>query len=221
MPVKNYKEDFLMHLVKTGAIRFGSFKLKSGRISPYFVNIADAMRTGMDALKVADAYVVKIMELDTEFSYIHGAAYKGIPLAALVAVRLSERGIDKRWGYDRKEEKRHGDKGAIVGDLRDGDTVLIVDDVITTGATKVESWTKLATMRKVKPAGILVAVDREELSDADKKMLEEVSLRMYSILRITEIFEFLHNRTIEGEVYVDDKMKHNFEEYFQRYGTLC
>ncbi len=221
MPVKNYKEDFLTHLVKTGAIRFGSFKLKSGRISPYFVNIADAMRTGMDALKVADAYVVKIMELDTEFSYIHGAAYKGIPLAALVAVRLSERGIDKRWGYDRKEEKRHGDKGAIVGDLRDGDTVLIVDDVITTGATKVESWTKLATMRKVKPAGILVAVDREELSDADKKMLEEVSLRMYSILRITEIFEFLHNRTIEGEVYVDDKMMHNFEEYFQRYGTLC
>jgi orotate phosphoribosyltransferase len=213
--------DFLMHLVKTGAIKFGSFRLKSGRTSPYFVNIADAMRTGMDALKVADAYVAKIMELGTEFNYIHGAAYKGIPLASLVAVRLSERGIDKRWGYDRKEEKRHGEKGAIVGDLRDGDTVLIVDDVITTGATKVESWRKLASMRNVKPAGILVAVDREELSETDKKLLEEVPLRMYSILRITEIFEFLHERVIEGEVYVDDKMKRNFEEYFQRYGTHC
>ena len=210
-----------MHLVKTGAIRFGSFRLKSRRISPYFVNIADATQTGMDALKVADAYVAKIMELGTEFNYIHGAAYKGIPLAALVAMRLSERGIDKRWGYDRKEEKRHGEKGAIVGDLRDGDTVLIVDDVITTGATKVESWTKLAAMRKVKPAGILVAVDREELSETDKKLLEEVPLRMYSILRMTEIVEFLHNRAIEGEVYVDDTMKRNFEEYFQRYGTQC
>jgi len=204
MTLNDYKREFLLHLVRTGAIRFGSFRLKSGRLSPYFINIADAMRTGSDAVKVANAYVARIKELDIEFDYIHGAAYKGIPLAALVAMRLSEWGINKRWGYDRKEEKRHGEEGAIVGELRDGDTVLIVDDVITTGATKMESWLKLASMRRdVKPAGILVAVDREETSDADRKMLARYQLSLYSILKITEIFEFLHNRVINGKVYVD------------------
>ena len=222
MTLNDYKREFLLHLVRTGAIRFGSFRLKSGRLSPYFINIADAMRTGSDAVKVVNAYAARIKELDIEFDYIHGAAYKGIPLAALVAMRLSEWGINKRWGYDRKEEKRYGEEGAIVGELRDGDTVLIVDDVITTGATKVESWLKLASMRrKVKPAGILVAVDREETSDADKKMLEEHHLKLYSILKITEIFEFLYNREIDGKVYVDEAVNKAFREYFSKYGTHC
>ncbi|MCD5401507.1 orotate phosphoribosyltransferase [candidate division NPL-UPA2 bacterium] len=221
LKLKDYVGDFLLHLIRTGAIRFGSFRLKSGRISPYFINIADAMRTGSDALKVADACVARIMELGTDFDYIHGSAYKGIPLAALVATRLSESGIDKRWGYDRKEEKRHGEKGLIVGDLRDEDIVLIVDDVITTGATKVISWSKLTAMHDVKPKGILVAVDREELSDADKKMLEEHHLKLYSILKITEIFEFLVNRKIEGKVYVDEAVNKAFTEYFCKYGTHC
>jgi len=219
MTLNDYKREFLLHLVRTGAIRFGSFRLKSGRLSPYFINIADAMRTGSDAVKVANAYAARIKELDIEFDYIHGAAYKGIPLAALVAMRLSEWGINKRWGYDRKEEKRYGEEGAIVGELRDGDTVLIVDDVITTGATKVESWLKLASMRRdVKSAGILVAVDREETSDADKKMLARYQLSLYSILKITEIFEFLHNREIDGKVHVDEAVNKVFREYFSKYG---
>jgi len=217
--LNDYKREFLLHLVRTSAIRFGSFRLKSGRLSPYFINIADAMRTGSDAVKVANAYTARIKELDIEFDYIHGAAYKGIPLAALVAMRLSEWGINKRWGYDRKEEKRYGEEGAIVGELRDGDNVLIVDDVITTGATKVESWLKLASMRRdVKSAGILVAVDREETSDADKKMLARYQLKLYSILKITEIFEFLHNRGIDGKVYVDEAVNKAFREYFSKYG---
>jgi len=136
MTLNDYKREFLLHLVRTGAIRFGSFRLKSGRLSPYFINIADAMRTGSDAVKVANAYAVRIKELGIEFDYIHGVAYKGIPLAALVAMRLSEWGINKRWGYDRKEEKRYGEEGAIVDELRDGDTVLIVDDVISTGGNE-------------------------------------------------------------------------------------
>ncbi len=220
MPLDEYVCEFVLHLVRTGAIRFGKFRLKSGRISPYFINIADAMRTGSDAMKVADAYVARIKKPGIEFDYVHGAAYKGIPLAALVAARLAQSGMNKRWGYDRKEEKRHGEKGAIVGDLRDGDTVLIVDDVITTGATKVDSWQKLAVMRrKLKPAGVLVAVDREEMSEADKKLLDEYQLELHSIVRITEIFEFLCNRAIDGRVYVDDSLNREFEEYFGQYGT--
>ncbi len=224
MPLKGYKEDFLLHLIQTGAIKFGEFKLKSGRISPYFINIAEAMRSGRDAVKVADAYVAAIAEIGTDFDYIHGAAYKGIPLSALMAARLSEvYQIDKRWGYDRKEKKAHGvpAEELIIGDLRDGDTVIIVDDVITTGATKAESWSKLTVVRNVKPKGILVAVDREELSDVDKKLLVERHLIMYSILKITEIFDFLLNKEIEGKVYVAEKMKKDFKEYFMKYGRKC
>jgi orotate phosphoribosyltransferase len=182
------------------------------------------MRSGRDAVKVADAYVAAIAEIGTDFDYIHGAAYKGIPLSALVAARLTEiHQIDKRWGYDRKEKKAHGvpEEELIIGDLRDGDTVIIVDDVITTGATKAESWSKLTVVRNVKPKGILVAVDREELSDVDKKLLVERHLILYSILKITEIFDFLLNKEIEGKVYVVEKMKKDFKEYFMKYGRKC
>jgi len=218
--MKDYEERFLLHLVKTGAIKFGEFRLKSGRISPYFINLADAMKTGEDAIEVADAFVAKIMEIGTDFDYIHGAAYKGIPLAALIAARLSElHNINVRWGYDRKEKKEHGvpSEEVIVGDLRDNDTVLIVDDVITTGMTKIEIWEKLK-VKKVRPKGIVVAVDREELSDADKEMLKNKRLNIFPILRITQIFDFLLNKEINGKIYVNEQIRKRLEEYLRRYG---
>ncbi|MCU4139160.1 MAG: Orotate phosphoribosyltransferase [Methanophagales archaeon] len=218
--MKAYEERFLLHLVKTGAIKFGEFRLKSGRISPYFINLADAMKTGEDAIEVADAFVAKIMEIGTDFDYIHGAAYKGIPLAALIAARLSElHNINVRWGYDRKEKKEHGvpSEEVIVGDLRDNDTVLIVDDVITTGMTKIEIWEKLR-VKRVRPKGIVVAVDREELSDADKEMLKNKRLNIFPILRITQIFDFLLNKEINGRIYVNEQIRKRLEEYLRRYG---
>ena len=218
--MKDYEERFLLHLVKTGAIKFGEFRLKSGRISPYFINLADAMKTGEDAIEVADAFVAKIMEIGTDFDYIHGAAYKGIPLAALIAARLSElHNINVRWGYDRKEKKEHGvpSEEVIVGDLRDNDTVLIVDDVITTGMTKIEIWEKLK-VKRVRPKGIVVAVDREELSDADKEMLKNKRLNIFPILRITQIFDFLLNKEINGKIYVNEQIRKRLEEYLRRYG---
>ena len=218
--MKDYEERFLLHLVKTGAIKFGEFRLKSGRISPYFINLADAMKTGEDAVEVADAFVAKIMEIGTDFDYIHGAAYKGIPLAALIAARLSElHNINVRWGYDRKEKKEHGvpSEEVIVGDLRDNDTVLIVDDVITTGMTKIEIWEKLR-VKRVRPKGIVVAVDREELSDADKEMLKNKRLNIFPILKITQIFDFLLNKEINGKIYVNEQIRKRLEEYLRRYG---
>ena len=218
--MKDYEERFLLHLVKTGAIKFGEFRLKSGRISPYFINLADAMKTGEDAIEVADAFVAKIMEIGTDFDYIHGAAYKGIPLAALIAARLSElHNINVRWGYDRKEKKEHGvpSEEVIVGDLRDDDTVLIVDDVITTGMTKIEIWEKLR-VKRVRPKGIVVAVDREELSDADKEMLKNKRLNIFPILKITQIFDFLLNKEINGKIYVNEQIRKRLEEYLRRYG---
>ena len=192
MTMNDYKREFLLHLVSTGAIRFGSFKLKSGRISPYFVNIADAMRTGKDALRVADAYIKKIEEAKVKFDFIYGIAYKGISLAVLIAMRYAQEGINIRWGYNRKTEKDHGEGGIIVGDIQSGDRVLIVDDVISTGFTKLESWLKLDySFEDIKPAGVLVGIDREEMDSDYRKRFEEYGLYIYSILSVSDIFNYI------------------------------
>ncbi|MEA1966526.1 MAG: orotate phosphoribosyltransferase [Euryarchaeota archaeon] len=231
--MKRHQEDFLMHLLESGAIKFGEFRLKSGRVSPYFVNIAVAINTGRRASETADAYVAEIVDgaVGTDFDYIHGPAYKGIPLSVLIAEKLwsggrgqDARGIDLRWGYDRKEEKRYGDPSEtrIVGDLRDGDSVLIVDDVVVTGKTKIDNWAKLTDYRDLSPKGILVAVDRQEVDEAGNdtiEMLTDAGLTVYPILKITEIFDYLLNRSIGEVVYVDDRIQAAFDEYFEEHGV--
>jgi len=192
MTMNDYKREFLLHLVGTGAIRFGSFRLKSGRLSPYFIDIADAMRTGMDALKVADIYVKRIEEAKINFDFIYGIAYKGISIAALIATRYVQKDIDVRWGYNRKMEKDHGEGGMIIGDIQRGDRVLIVDDVISTGFTKLESWLKLDySFEGIKPAGVLVGIDREEMDNDYKKRFKECGLYIYSILSASDIFDYI------------------------------
>lgn len=226
--MKKYQKDFLMHLINSGAIKFGEFKLKSGRISPYFINIALAMNTGSKASKTANAYASEIVkgQVGVEFDYIHGPAYKGIPLSVTISSKLWDvYRIDKRWGYDRKEEKEYGDKTEkeLIGDIKDGDVVLIVDDVITTGKTKIDNWIKLASQKKdLKSKGILVAVDRQEIDErgrATTEILEQEGLPVYSILKISEVFEHLSNKPINGTFYVDKKIKKLFDDYFEKYGT--
>ena len=231
--MKQHQKDFLLHLLESGAIKFGEFRLKSGRVSPYFVNIAVAINTGRRASETADAYVAEIVDgaVGTDFDYIHGPAYKGIPLSVLIAEKLwsgsrgrDTGGIDLRWGYDRKEEKRYGDPSEtrIVGDLRDGDSVLIVDDVVVTGKTKIDNWAKLTDYKDLSPKGILVAVDRQEVDEAGNntiEMLTEANLTVYPILKITEIFDYLLNRQVGGVVYVDDRIQTAFYEYFEEHGV--
>ncbi len=224
-----------MHLLESDAIKFGEFRLKSGRVSPYFVNIAVAINTGRRASETADAYVAEIVDgaVGTDFDYIHGPAYKGIPLSVLIAEKLwsgggsrgqDAGGIDLRWGYDRKEDKRYGDPAEtrIVGDLRDGDSVLIVDDVVVTGKTKIDNWAKLTDYRDLSPKGILVAVDRQEVDEAGNdttEMLTESGLTVYPILKITEIFDYLLNRSVGGVVHVDDRIQAAFDKYFEEHGV--
>ncbi len=229
--MKRHQEDFLMHLLESGAIKFGEFRLKSGRVSPYFVNIAVAINSGRRASKTTAAYVAEIVDgaVGTDFDYIHGPAYKGITLSVLIAEKLWSVGpgagaIDLRWGYDRKEEKQYGDpsESMVVGDLRDGDSVLIVDDVVVTGKTKIDNWAKLSDYRDLSPKGILVAVDRQEVDEAGNdttEMLTEVGLDVYPILKITEIFDYLLNRQVDGVVHVDDRIQAAFDEYFDKYGV--
>lgn len=226
--MKQHQLDFLHHLLDSGAIKFGEFRLKSGRLSPYFVNIATAINTGRRASGTVDAYVTEIVNgaVGADFDYIHGPAYKGIPLSALIAEKLwNAHEIDLRWGYNRKEAKRYGDPvdRDIVGDLRDGDSVLMVDDVVVTGKTKIDNWEKLTGYRSdLSLKGILIAVDRQEVDEDGgntTEILRDAGMEVYPVLRITEIFDYLLDRTVGGTVYVDGRIKAAFDEYFERYGT--
>ncbi len=219
MGLKEYQEQFIRHLARTEAIRFGRFELKSGRISPYFINVGRAMQDGEGASRIGGFYAQAILEhFGDNFDYIHGPAYKGIPLAALIAAELwNQNGMSKRWGYDRKQAKTYGDKSesVLVGDLREGDRVLIVDDVMTTGKTKADGWAVLAGERPgIAPGGILIAVDRLELGPADSAILAQCGLSFRSIVSVADIFEYLR---AEGSVNAD--IFQSFQTYIRDQGT--
>jgi len=224
--IKRHKEELIKVLVESKALEFGQFKLKSGRISPYFINMARALSTGEFAVKTSHAYGEEIhQELENDFDYIHGPAYKGIPLAALVSAHMySQYSINKRWGYDRKEVKAYGDltEKSIVGDLRDNDCVLMIDDVITTGGTKIENWEKLTAAKKgLTLKGIFIAVDRQEKEESGEpvsQFLRDQGFSLFSILTIIEVFSYLYETPVEGKVYVDEKTQKAFETYFAEYG---
>ncbi|MBU6996170.1 MAG: orotate phosphoribosyltransferase [Theionarchaea archaeon] len=212
--------------MESRALEFGTFKLKSGRISPYFINMGRALNTGAFAARTAQSYVQEISTLNFDFDYLHGPAYKGIPLAALVAGYLyTTHNLNKRWGYDRKQEKTYGDlaEKTIVGDLRDGDSVLIIDDVITTGETKIENWGKLTNFKRdLVPRGILIAVDRqekEESGESASQVLQKKGFTLYSILTITEIMSHLKTHPINGKMCVDQHTVKAFDEYIATYGV--
>lgn len=212
--------------MESKALEFGSFKLKSGRISPYFINMGRALNTGEFAARTSKAYVEEIHKTLSDFDYLHGPAYKGIPLAALVSCYLyTVYSINKRWGYDRKEVKAYGDltEKVIVGDLRDNDCVLMIDDVITTGGTKIENWKKLTSIKKdLTPKGILIAVDRQEkekTGESVSQVLKKEGFNLFSILEITDVFQYLYETPVNGKRYVNDKTLQSFEEYFAEYGV--
>jgi len=212
----SYKKEFIHHLFETGVIKFGEFKLKSGRISPYFINMGLAMKDGEGCSKVGTIYAQAIWDnLGDNFDYIHGPAYKGIPLASLVAEKLWEQyGVNKRWGYDRKESKNYGDTAEklIVGNLQDADRVLIVDDVITTGKTKVDNWQRLSTLKKILPVGIFIAVDRQELTRDCLNVLMQHGLKIFKIVEIREVFEYLLSKKL-----ITEEIFSQFDKYIKQF----
>jgi orotate phosphoribosyltransferase len=188
----NYRDRFFELALSKGNLRFGEFTLKSGRISPYFFN-AGGFDDG-DSLKVlGECYAAAIEASGLEFDMLFGPAYKGIPLAAAIAIALSGRGRNVPYAYNRKEPKDHGEGGFLVGASLQG-RVLITDDVISAGTSVRESvgWIAGAGARAM---GVAIALDRQERGQGPWSAAQEVSdmfdLRVVAIAGLTDMIDFL------------------------------
>jgi orotate phosphoribosyltransferase len=171
----SYQQDFLRFVIDTGVLRFGSFTLKSGRVSPYFFN-AGGFNTGASLGKLAHFYAQAIVSAGLEADVLFGPAYKGIPLAAATAIALArEHGRETPFAFNRKEAKDHGEGGTIVGSPLVGD-ILLIDDVITAG-TSVRESAALIEHAGARLSGVIIALDRQERGDGPTSAVQEVGKR--------------------------------------------
>ena len=224
--MEKYKQDFIEFLATSGALE-GERKLKSGRLSPYFIN-SGRFNDGESPTRLGEAYAGAIAQgfKADDYDVIFGPAYKGITLASETAGALFRaHSVRKLFSFNRKEAKGHGDKGILVGHaIADGDKVLIVDDVFTTGGTKYEMLELLKSIAPAaKVAGLLICVDRMETGadgeDAIAVFSKKSGVPVSSIVNVREIVAHLHGREIGGKVYIDDELKGKIEAYLQEYGV--
>jgi orotate phosphoribosyltransferase len=188
-----YKAEFIELALTVGALKFGEFELKSGRISPYFFN-SGMFASGHAAAILARCYAQAAAEADTEFDTIFGPAYKGIPLAALTAAALAEHhGRDVPYCFNRKEAKAHGEGGAIVGSPVSA-KVLIVDDVITAG-TAIREAIEIIGGAGGGVSGVLLALDRQEKGTGELSAVQEVEqesgIPVFSIIQLEDLIAHL------------------------------
>tara|TARA_B100000579_G_scaffold417252_1_gene413599 strand:- start:2144 stop:2797 length:654 start_codon:yes stop_codon:yes gene_type:complete len=193
--MEEYKADFLAFAIESGALTFGEFTLKSGRVSPYFFNTG-AFSSGASLAKLARAYSMCIDKKNLEFDMLFGPAYKGIPLVSTISVCYSSL-YDRDIGFcfNRKEEKKHGEKGAIVGQKLKGN-VLIIDDVISAG-TSVRESVKIIEGKSACPVAVVITLDRQERGLGSETAVEEaersLNLKVESIVSFKDIVRYLQN----------------------------
>ena len=220
-----YQEEFITFMVRAGVLTFGDFTTKSGRRTPYFINTGN-YKTGAQAAKLGDYYAACIQQnLPDGVDCLFGPAYKGIPLAVSAAASLYRNyGRDLPYCFNRKEAKDHGEGGVMVGcKPQDGDRVVIVEDVVTAGTAVRESIELFQHVADVKMRALIVSVDRMErgaraCSPLDE-LREDYGIAVYPIVTVREIIAFLHNRELDGRVYIDDEMKGRMEAYLEQYGA--
>ena len=219
----SYKEDFVQFMVRSGVLLFGDFTTKSGRKTPYFVNTGN-YKTGAQAAKLGEYYARNIQEhVEGRIDALFGPAYKGIPLAVAAGISLNNLfDRDVNYCFNRKEVKDHGEGGSMVGyRLKDGDRVLIVEDVITAGTAIRETLPVLKAAADIEIAGMVISVDRMEKGKGEKTAIQEVyeefGIVTYPIVTVREIIEILHNNPVDGKIYIDDEMKARMEAYMEQY----
>ena len=194
--MEKYQQEFIEFALKIGVLRFGEFTLKSGRISPYFFN-AGLFNSGSSLAQLGRYYAQTIVDSKLEFDVLYGPAYKGIPLAAATAIALADHhGMDMPYAFNRKEAKDHGEGGTIVGAPLQG-KVLIIDDVISAG-TSVRESIDIITAANAEPAGVVIALDRQEKGRGETSAIQEVEhnygLTVASIIQLRLLIEYLEHQ---------------------------
>ena len=221
-----YKQEFIEFMVDCQALKFGDFTLKSGRKSPFFMN-AGAYVTGSQLKKLGEYYAKAIHDVyGDDFDVLFGPAYKGIPIGVVTAVAYSELyGKEVRYCSDRKEEKDHGaDKGSFLGSsLKDGDRVIMIEDVTTSGKSMEETVPKVKGAADVEIKGLIVSLNRMEKGTGDKSALDEIKEKYgfdaNAIVNMAEVVEHLYNNPYKGQVIIDDTLKSAIDAYYEEYGV--
>jgi len=220
-----YQEEFITFMVRSGVLTFGDFITKSGRKTPYFINTGN-YKTGAQASRLGDYYAACIQQnLPDGIDCLFGPAYKGIPLVVAGAGSLYRNyGRDLPYCFNRKEVKDHGEGGAMVGyKPKDGDNVVIVEDVVTAGTAVRESIALFRSVARVNISALIVSVDRMERGTRSCTTLDELrrehGIKVFPIVTVREIIAFLHNNPVDGKVYIDDRMKEDMEAYLTKYGA--
>lgn len=214
--MKAHQEQFIELAQSVDALKFGEFTLKSGRVSPYFFN-AGAFCTGAALAQLGRCYAAAIIESGVEFDVMLGPAYKGIPLAASIAVALSDvHGRDVPWTYNRKEAKDHGEGGVLVGAPLRG-RVLVVDDVITAG-TAVREVLAIIEAEGAVCSGVAIGLDRQERGKSELSAIQEIeqefSLQVVNIVTMLDLIDYLRGQGGKSET-----MLGSMEAYRTQYGV--
>jgi len=222
--MQDYQKEFIEFLVRTQALRFGEFTLKSGRKSPYFFN-SGQFDTGNSAERLGYFYASAARELKTEPTLIFGPAYKGIPLCLATAIAYKTHySIDIPFSFDRKEVKDHGEGGWLVGRIPSAsDNVLLVDDVVTDGATKVDTINRLKEALDARVTGLVISVDRKEKNaeggNAITALETSTGIEVRAIITIYDILEYLPGREIDDQVPLTKDIQKQIEDYLAEYGV--
>ncbi len=226
--MEQYKEEFIEFMVEADVLKFGDFTLKSGRKSPFFMN-AGAYVTGSQLKRLGEYYAKAIHDnYGDGFDVLFGPAYKGIPLSVTTAVAFYELyGKEIRYCSNRKEAKDHGDAGILLGSkLRDGDKVVIIEDVTTSGKSIEETFPIVKAQGNVEVIGLMVSLNRMEVGrsgDGSKSALDEIrdvyGFPTAAIVTMQEVVERLYNRDCQGRIVIDDELKAAIDKYFEQYGV--
>ena len=224
--MEQYKQEFIGFMVDSQVLKFGDFTLKSGRKSPFFMN-AGAYVTGTQLRRLGEYYARAIHDrFGLDFDVLFGPAYKGIPLSVATTMAISELyGKEIRYCSNRKEVKDHGDTGILLGSkLQDGDRVVIIEDVTTSGKSIEETFPILTSQAKVEIKGLMVSLNRMERGlDSEKSALAEIREKYGfdadAIVTMEEVVEFLYNKPYKGSVYIDDTLKGAIDAYYEQYGA--
>ena len=223
--MEQYKQEFIEFMVESEVLKFGEFTLKSGRKSPFFMN-AGAYVTGTQLRRLGEYYAKAIHDnYGLDFDVLFGPAYKGIPLSVATAMAISELyGKDVRYCSNRKEVKDHGDTGILLGSkLKDGDRVVMIEDVTTSGKSIEETYPIIKAQADVEIKGLIVSLNRMERGKGEKSALEEVKdlygFPTAAIVSMADVVEHLYNKECQGRIVIDDTLKAAIDAYYAQYGA--